>query len=273
VIFFQFNIKQYHIMRHIFLLLLLFLLAFAACKQETKTTADGTPPAANPASAATAPTTIAAPATLYVHAANGSVLRKTPDRDGEKIATLIANGRPLQVLAPADPNNRIIVEKIGAFELSGGWVKVKTEAGQEGYLFEGYLAPYPPLIEVPEEGQTYFEAFYAAISSPSGPREALPMQPEAGDAGHRQRFADGAVVESTPYAGGYSETLRLPAGKMTPQEALVVFRPLWFRQGIKSTVKYDNSTSTLTVNDGEGYQDLIIKPKNGGLEIQFSSAD
>lgn len=83
--------------------------------------------------------------TLYVHAPSGLVLRKTPSKNGKKIASVPRDGRLLKVLEPADPGNRFTAEKIGSFELSGGWVKVKTTRGEEGWLFEGYLSRYPPL--------------------------------------------------------------------------------------------------------------------------------
>lgn len=50
---------------------------------------------------------------LYVHAADGAVLRKTPSKDGERIAVVPRDTVPVTVLAPAAPGRRYVAEKAG----------------------------------------------------------------------------------------------------------------------------------------------------------------
>jgi Bacterial SH3 domain len=253
-------------------LLLLLFWAFTDCQQDAKKTVTTNAPAPKvteqPVEQPSATTTNV----LYIHAAKGLVLRKSPGKEGEKITTLARNGMPLQVLERTGPNDRFVAEKIGNVEIVADWVKVKTHDGQEGYLFEGYLAPYPPVIEEPEADVTYFEVFYKQFSPLSGPRETQGLQAGTLEGSYRQRFADGAVVESLSFEGGYTGTLTIPPGKMTLQQAFVQLRALHFNERPVVT-SYNTATSALIAADKEGYEQLTITPKNGGLEVRLEIAD
>lgn len=182
------------------------------------------------------------------------------------------NGEPLTVLELPDPANRYVAERIGSFEVAGGWVKVRMNDGKEGYLFDGYLSRYPPQLEEPEEDiDSYVEAFYARISRPKGERKPLPQKPGLVE-GYRQEFEDGAVFLFEYYEGGVTHSFYLPADKFTMQEALVLFRPFWFRD-TKTKGEYDAATKILTITNAEGYEHMSIAPKNGQLLMEFSSAD
>ncbi|MFN4079390.1 MAG: SH3 domain-containing protein [Saprospiraceae bacterium] len=257
---------------------LIFLLAaglFGACKQDNKIASpasDAKSDVAAPASKPSEAHTLKVGGVLYVHAPSGLVLRKTPSKDGEKIMNLPMNGEPLTVLELPDPANRYVAERMGSFEVSGGWVKVRTNDGKEGYLFEGYLSRYLPQIEEPEADiDSYVEAFYARISRPKGERKPLPQKPGLVE-GYRQEFEDGAVFQFEYYEGGVTHHFYLPADKFTVQEAFVLFRPLWFWSA-KTKGEYDAATKRLTITDIEGYQHMSIEPKDGQLLLEFSSAD
>ncbi|MCS6930323.1 MAG: SH3 domain-containing protein [Saprospiraceae bacterium] len=100
---------------------------------------------------------------LYVHAADGLVLRKAPGKDSEKLGIIPRDTTPLTVIEPADPKYRYVAERTGSFELSGQWVKVRTAKGQEGYLFDGYLLPFPPVLDWPDSGITDIELAYSYV--------------------------------------------------------------------------------------------------------------
>ncbi len=255
------------------LFLLIIFVSLVACKQESKKPEPNpelAPSAVQPSNNTQVADAIKPGSKLYVHANSGVVLRKTPSIDGEKIANVPCDGLPLTVLELPDPANRFVAEKIGTFEVAGGWVKVRTETGKEGYMFDGYLSRYPPAIEEPEAEDSNLEWFYRIISPMKGKRDTLALQPGM-ILGYKQAFEDGALFRYEYYEGGVTHYFYLPESKMTMQEALILFRPLWFRGKTKGD--YDAATKTLTINDVEGYATMTIQPQNGQLVLQFSSAD
>lgn len=260
-------------MKHFLFTLLILSTSLFSCKQDSKTaaTTDAPAPVASETTSAVpgqSSVGLAVGDQLYVQVPGGLVLRKTPSKDGEKVASAAYDGKALKVMALPDPANKYVAEKIGTFEVSGGWVKVQTADGKEGYLFEGYLSKYAPLIQRAVEDMSLSEQYYRSISPAKGPQEALPANPEA-TAGYRQLFADGAKLEFTPYAGGHSECLLLPAGKMTMQEALVIFRRVWF--GTDKT-KAEFKDGLLVESTTEPAQ-ITIESTGGRLEICYSYAD
>ncbi|MFM9946415.1 MAG: SH3 domain-containing protein [Saprospiraceae bacterium] len=217
---------------------------------------------------------------LYVHARSGLVLRKTPSKEGQKIANVPYNGQPVRVLALPDPANRYVAERIGEFELSGGWVKVRTSAGQEGYLFDGYLMPFAPRIESSEEG--FYEAEWFYPSTFAGGRVELPLSAEEGLIEHFKRvYKDGAEFEQQGFHGGISQFLYLPKGKFSLQQALVLGRILFCttmdNKGnmvpMKTKNTYDAAQQLITLQNTDGYEQLTIQSKDGRIVLSFSSAD
>lgn len=256
-------------MRKTVYLTLLSVLLLVGCKQENKLPADALaePAAETPAKAAR----MSIGSKLYVHAPSGLVLRKTPAKDGEKVITVPCNAQPLTVLAMPDQVNRYVAEKFGDFEVAGGWVKVRTEEGREGFLFEGYLSPYPPMVKAPENADSYLEWFYQSVSPLKGERIKLPAEPGLIE-GYKQAFEDRAIFQFEYYEGGVTHHFYIPESKMTMQEALVLFRPLWF-QGSATKGEYDAATQTLTIALADEYAQMSIQPKDGQLVLEFSSAD
>ncbi len=258
--------------RNNLLLLTLLTSVWFACKNEHS--APTLPLATTPAPATTE--TITTPETKkirYVHAANGSVLRRTPSADGVRIANVPMDGRALEVIALSDGSNAYTAEQYGSFQLKGGWTKVRTPEGKEGYIFDGYLLPYMPFTGEDDTDYTIMEKLYRNIANFSGSRESVPKKYEEAMDGYRQRFEDGARFELEFYPGGSNQSMYLPAGKYTQQEALVLFRQLWFSTA-KTKTTYDAAKKALTVTADPPANTLLeIFGENGGVTVRFSSAD
>jgi hypothetical protein len=254
---------------NLFLLLLMTSIWFA-CKSEPS--APALPPATTPAPTATAPT----PETKkirYVHAASGSILRQTPSADGARIANVPMDGRALEVIALSDGSNAYTAEQYGSFQLKGGWTKVRTPEGKEGYIFDGYLSPYMPFTGQDATDYTIMEKLYRNIANFSGSRESVPKKYDEAMDGYRQRFEDGARFELGFYPGGSTQSMYLPAGKFTQQEALVLFRQLWFSTA-KTKTTYDAAKKTLKVTADPPANTLLeLIEENGAVTVRFSSAD
>lgn len=73
--------------------------------------------------------------TLYVHAPSGLNLRQTSASSSAKLATL-DYGTKVTLETPAT-NQEMVIDN-----LAGGMAKI-TANGQTGYMFSGYLSPYP----------------------------------------------------------------------------------------------------------------------------------
>ncbi|WP_460941700.1 SH3 domain-containing protein [Spirosoma daeguense] len=209
---------------------------------------------------------------IYIHASNGLMLRKTAAKDGAKVVLVPYDGSPLTVLAPPEKGIRYVAETIGAFQVSGGWVKVKTSRGQEGFLFDGYLSRYKPLDVAKSDGSvSMIDAFYRTISPIKGKRTTLPKL-EGTIERYQYTYADGARFEEQQYEGGDTQFLELPKDKFSTQEALVLFRALWFQKE-KTTATYEAARQRLTIDSEGGYSQLIIQPKGNRWVLQFSVAD
>lgn len=217
--------------------------------------------------------------TLYVYASGNLVLRDKPAKTGTKI-TSVQYGSPVFVLALPKADNQYVAEQIGSFTLSDGWVKVKTAEGQVGYLFEGYLMPYPPHLESSEEGIYDAEWFYP--SKFDGQRIPLLLTDMPGLVEHfKRQYQDGAVFEQQGFEGGITQLLFLPADKFTMQQALVLGRNLFFSTYDKNgnvTLRntkgsYDTAKQILTIQITDGYEQFTLQNKDGRLVIEFNSAD
>ena len=73
--------------------------------------------------------------TLYVHAPSGLNMRTTSDPGSAKIATIPLGTKVKLLSAPA--SNGMLIDN-----LKGGMAKVSAN-GETGYMFSGYLLPYP----------------------------------------------------------------------------------------------------------------------------------
>ena len=203
---------------------------------------------------------------LYVHAGKGVVLRATPGADGAKIATL-AYGTTVETSSSETTGSVYVAERVGPHELSGKWLKVKMKDGKEGYVFERYVFPFPTHVADYGE-QSYFEWFYQQFAPEAKIElttdDSTSFQEGAID-GRTTIFDDGAEYEFAMFEGGISEFLRIPLGKMTIEDALVIFRAAHFRADENITTSYDETLKSIFVN-GETSA-VQIQEKDGFLEI------
>jgi hypothetical protein len=255
-------------MRCLFFLFVFSLLALACRQAEKNAPAAAVAPAEPPAAE-----TKSANEELYVHAANGLVLRKTPSKDGEKIATLTYGSLPVTALDQAKIAERFVAEKFDGQNIEGGWRRVRTHDGQEGYLFEGYLSRYPPVIESAEEGVEDLDWFYRTISPIQGGRGKT-AQANA-DEGYTQNYADGARFDAAYFPGGVTYLLDIPDGKMSFQEAFVVLRTFCFPEGKGVKSSYDRKADAfVALKETEGFTELSVRRKpQGGFTVQLSYPD
>lgn len=208
------------------------------------------------------------PTTLYVHAGRGVVLRATPAPDGAKITTL-QYGTKIEANSMTATGQTYVAERVGKYELSGKWLKVKTQDGKEGYIFEKYAFPFPT-HKADYGDQSYFEWFYQQFAPESKIEmttdDSTSFQEGAID-GRTTIFDDGAEFEFAMFEGGISEFLRIPQDKMKIEDALVIFRAFYFRDLNNITTSYDESLKSIFVN-GETSA-VQIQQKDGFLEIAF----
>lgn len=203
---------------------------------------------------------------LYIHAGKGVVLRATPSPTGAKVATL-AYGTKVEAKSLATTGPTYVAERVGPYQLAGKWLKVSTADGQEGYVFERYAFPFP--THRGDYGQlTYFEWFYQQFAPQANieisTTDSTSFQEGAID-GRTTIFDDGAEYEFAMFEGGVSEYLRIPASKMTIEEALVIFRAAHFRDEKNITTSYDETLKSIFVN-GE-ISAVQIQKKDGFIEI------
>ncbi|GAB4021127.1 hypothetical protein GCM10028808_65000 [Spirosoma migulaei] len=207
---------------------------------------------------------------VYVHAPAGLTLRKTNSRDGAKVA-LVSYAASLTILAMPDSSAPYKAESIGSFAVSGGWVKVKTRDGLEGYLFDGYLLRYPPSLNEPQDGVDLIDWAYRTLSPSKGKRATLPPIDGTLER-YKQIFVDGASFELQAYPGGSTQILDISKSKLTMQEALIFFRPIWFLKE-KTTATYDSVKQRLEVHGEEGISQFTIQSKGTRLLLRFATAD
>lgn len=205
---------------------------------------------------------------LYVHAGKGLVLRDKPSAQGAAIAT-IAYGSKIEALSATTEGETYLAEQVGNYQLAGKWLNVKTADGKVGYVFERYVFPFA--THKADYGQeSYFEWFYQQYASgvhvETTTEDSTAFREGAID-GRSTLFNDGAEFEFAMYEGGISEFLRIPAGKMKIEDALVIFRAFHFRGQDQVTTTYDVSLKSIFVN-GEAFA-LQLQEKDGFLEIAF----
>ena len=89
----------------------------------------------------------------YVMAPNGLNLREGPSAQAARLLTL-PMGAAVELLAPGT-GSPLVVDG-----LSGGMAQVRWE-GQTGFVFEGYLCPFPPPAGEPRDVGAYVEQLRA----------------------------------------------------------------------------------------------------------------
>ena len=211
---------------------------------------------------------------MYVHALAGLSLRKTPDAKAEKTG-LARYGEALEIVALPEPGHQYVAETIDAFQLKGHWVKVKNADQQEAYVFDGYLASFPPVEEEPEEDMALPEWFYLTLSKFKGEREITPPNEKEGIVeGYKQAYQDGGEFELILYNGGVTQFLRIPTSTLTFSQALVVLRSFYFSNAKNLKIVRNAKTKKIKVNDTDNpYDWLEFEEKGDKVIVGFYSAD
>lgn len=167
---------------------------------------------------------------LIVHAQSGLILRQTAAPEGEKLATL-AYGDEVTVSKIDLPRVAHTVEEFPGFKINGNWVWVKTKAGQEGFVFDGYLSAYPipgKVIEVPEgENYSVSELYMLSKTAKKGVRLNLPKIGGQYE-NYRQVYKNGATVVFAGGEGGSSQSITFEKG-ITIEEAYLIGKGLWLK--------------------------------------------
>lgn len=211
---------------------------------------------------------------VYVHALAGLSLRKAPDAKAEKIG-LARYGEALEIVAAADPKHSYVAEIIDDFQLKGHWVKVKNAEQQEAYVFDGYLAAFPPIAEEPEENMALPEWFYLSLSKFKGERVLSPTNEKEGIVeGYKQAYADGAEFELILYNGGLTQYLRIPSTSLSFAQAFVTLRSFYFPKVKNLKMVQDNKSKKIRVSDADSpYEWVEFEEKDGQVVVGFYSAD
>jgi hypothetical protein len=204
---------------------------------------------------------------LHVLAPSGLILRKTPDPQGERVATL-ALGDVLTAQKENFKKKPHVVEEFKGFKIKGFWVKVRTASGQEGYVFDGYLSklPAPNAVgEDPDGASALVELYLLNHTQKKGKRIDLPKA-ETRYERYRQLFKNGSEAEVDSGEGGSMQQIKFAQG-ITLEEGYLIGKSLWLKD---MKVKPSISKGKITVNsDDELFQ---IKVENRGSIIVLSMA-
>jgi hypothetical protein len=209
---------------------------------------------------------------LYVHAANGLVLRDKPDPNGQK-RTTIAVGEQVTVLKEDLKSKPYATSEFKGYEIKGFWVKVSYGKDQTGYVFDGYLSKYkaPSRIE-PKGAQADYtlpEQYLLAHTKVKGKRIELP-KPNNQYGHYRQRFENGAEVEANMGEGGSQYILKFD--KFTSlEEGYLIAKSLWFSG--TTVQKSTFAKGKITLSDAGDTLLAVIEQKGGIVELTLSHAD
>lgn len=211
---------------------------------------------------------------MYVHALFGLSLRKGPDAKAEKLGAA-QYGEALEILALPAADQTYVAETIDEFQLKGHWVKVKNADQKEAYVFDGYLAAFPPIEEEPEEDVALPEWFYMTLAKPKGERQITPPNEKEGIVeGYKQAFADGGEFELILYNGGVTQFLRIPTRTLTFSQALVVLRSFYFSTAKNLKIVRNAKTKIIKVNDTANPAEWMeFEDKGDKVIVGFYSAD
>jgi hypothetical protein len=207
---------------------------------------------------------------LYVLAPSGLILRKTPDPQGERIATL-ALGDALTAQKENFKKKPHVVEEFKGFKIKGFWVKVRTAGGQEGYVFDGYLSKlHAPttLGNDPEDNSSIIELYLLNHTQKKGKRIDLPK----GDTRYeryRQLFKDGSEAELDSGEGGSMQKITFAQGA-TLEEGYLIGKSLWLKD-MKAKPSISKGKITAT-SDDELFQ-ITVENRGSIIVLSMAHAD
>lgn len=165
------------------------------------------------------------------------------------------------------------VDDFKGYKIKGFWVKVKTKAGLEGYVFDGYLssyqAPGTALVEAQsEEASCTAEMYMLGKSAKKGARVVIPKVGNQYEH-YRQAFKNGASVEFNGGEGGSSQSITFEKG-ITVEEAYLIGKALWLKEMKVVPVFKKN---VITVSSYDELWQIVVENKAGAVTLTMSHAD
>jgi hypothetical protein len=139
--------------------------------------------------------------TVYVASPNGLSLREAPNKDSKRIK-LLEYGTPITKQGYSDD-----FVKIDGY--SGQWMKVSTQDGKSGYVFDGYTLP----VKVPESGDLY--DYFAKTFGKIVFEDSIINRSDGDDflVKHIYHFANGVIyMESSMYESSESTLMNVELG-------------------------------------------------------------
>ncbi len=204
---------------------------------------------------------------LFVFAKSGLTLRKTPDKEGEKVSTLPFGSKVNLTDDDLESDPYSTKEPCG-LEMTGHWVKVKS-GQKEGYLFDGYLLSFDP--DAIYDPLTYWTAVSKVKStSDKGP------EPDVEYYEYKKTvWENGVTFTDQGYVGGNSSVLTLPKALVSFQEAyLLAMATLQNDPANPMTCSCDVDKEDLDCMSKDEMQGTSLRvDKNGDYEIMESVAD
>jgi len=199
--------------------------------------------------------------TLHVLAQTGLLLRKLPNSNGEKIATL-PFGAALTVLTDDLPKVSHQVEAFPNFELAGHWVKVRTAKGKEGYVFDGFLSRFAAPERLKVKAWLHREFRLQAQSL----WEDQPTLPNT------QVFKDGTICHYDYHSkdGGYFNFAIRFGPPMTLAEGWLLARALLFGKQETSIMLTENGMVIYPAGNATEDRIIEISFQHGKVEIRSS---
>lgn len=209
---------------------------------------------------------------LNVHAASGLILRQIASPEGEKVATL-AYGEVVTVMADDQPKTAHMVEEFPGYKIRGFWVKVKSQAGQEGYVFDGYLSAYhipgTGLTDAQKEtGGSVAEQYLLGKSPRKGVKINMPKVGGQYD-NYRQKYKNGAEVNFAGGEGGSSQSILFEKG-ISIEEGYLIGKMLWLKD---MKVKTSLKKGKVTVDSEDGLFQITVENRGGFTLLTMSHAD
>jgi hypothetical protein len=205
---------------------------------------------------------------LYVHAASGLILRKTPDAKGEPLKTL-PYGAAVKVQKTDFKKKPHTVEEFKGYSMRGFWVCVMAGDSLEGYVFDGYLSFFKTpaaVLDLANIKHSIAEDYLLAHSAFKG--NQIPLNDQSD---YRRLFKNGAQTEFRIAEGGSAQQITFPKNTSL-EEAYLIGKALWLKdKSVKSS--FDPAKGKITfISDDERDQIEISRPY-GFVILKMMHAD
>lgn len=204
---------------------------------------------------------------LYVHAAGGLMLRKTPDAKGEVIKSL-PYGSAVKVLNKDFKKKPQTVEEFKGYSIRGFWVCVEADS-VEGYVFDGYLSTFKTpdaAFDANQVKHSLVEDFLLAHTEFKG--NSIPLNDQED---YRRLFKSGAQVELKRAEGGSSQQITFQKS-ISIEEGYLIGKGLWLK-GMAVKTNYEAAKGKVTVtSEDEKFQIEVSRPY-GFVILKMMHAD